>query len=51
MIRGYNVDISTKNIECSMFSYGTHGTGSNIFVHFNPNKWFTRMGKDVSGPP
>jgi len=49
VIRGYNADISKKNIECSIFFYGTHGIWSNIFVHFNPNRWFTRMGTDVSG--
>ena len=50
MIRGYDADISKKNIECSMFFYGTHGTGSNICVYFNPNKWFPRMDANVSDP-
>ena len=50
MIRGYDADISKKNIECSMFFYGTHGTGSNICVYFNPNKWFARMDANVSDP-
>jgi hypothetical protein len=50
VIRGYDADISKKNIECSMVFSGTLGIWSNIFVYFNPNKWFTRMGADVSGP-
>ena len=50
MIRGCDADISKKNTECSMFFYGDHGAGSNICFYFNPYKWFTRMGADVSGP-
>ena len=28
---------------------GTHWIWSNIFFYFNPDKWFTRMGAEVSG--
>jgi hypothetical protein len=49
MIRGFDVDIQTKNIECSMVFSGTIGTWSNILFYFNANKWFTRMGTDVYG--
>ena len=50
VIRGCDADISTKSIEWSVFFSGTPGIGSNIFLYFNPNKWFTRKGTDVSGP-
>ena len=49
MIRGCDVDNPTKNIERSMVFSGAIGIWSNISFYINPNKWFARMGADISG--
>ena len=48
MIRGCDVDVSAKSIECSVVFSGTIGIWSNLFFYSNHNKWFTGMGADIS---
>ena len=50
LIRGCDVEISKKNIECSLFFSGTLGLGSNLFFYFNLYRWLTRKITDVSIP-